>query len=145
MSASDDPHWSSNQSSFWQQSSCWDALCCTPCAIAHQYRFVTANSTGFYCSYCLLGTIGPLCMIAHIRRRTVTRFRIEEGCTCLKGFCCPLCSLCQTHTEINRREGSDTLQQYCCPPSDPTASTADARGQGKKNNTPLSEPLRQVK
>ena len=52
----------------------------------------------------LINGVGPYCTTCISRGEIIQHYGIQDDMTCIKGFCCPLCSYYQVLNEIMVRE-----------------------------------------
>ena len=103
----------------------FEALLCFPCAAGYLSHNVDSGKLGMdwtpCCAICtgcyICPLVGPCVTIAishQIRTKTKDRYKIREAkescCDKMIGCCCPVCSLCQVHTElVMRGEANGTM------------------------------------
>lgn len=59
---------------------------------------------GNYMKSCLCITLCPYCTTCISRGEIIQHYGIQDDMTCIKGFCCPMCSYYQVLNEIMVRE-----------------------------------------
>ncbi|ORC92983.1 uncharacterized protein TM35_000023090 [Trypanosoma theileri] len=94
-----------------------DVWCCFSCNVSRQYN--AANGVPNECSfcYCLFSCFCPTISTCCLRQKVSDRYSLGEGfCTTfLAGWCCTVCSACQTHRELTLRGANPG--GCCCSPS----------------------------
>ena len=81
-----------------------DVCCCWACQTARQLAALDGRQNTIDKGLCLCAAVlGPVC-IWSVRARVVEKFNISELCcwTCYAACACPLCSLMQTHEELQQ-------------------------------------------
>jgi Cys-rich protein (TIGR01571 family) len=80
-----------------------DVCLCGPCSMSRQRMALQGHADTCSSADYMLGKEKPHWQVCAIREGVVRKYRINENGTYCKAWCCPLCSLCQTHRELTAR------------------------------------------
>ncbi|KEG08916.1 hypothetical protein DQ04_06191050 [Trypanosoma grayi] len=87
---------------------CLDVCLCTSCQIGRQYAAVGGAPSTLSMKECAKGCMCPCIMATFLRRRISRKYSFRESplSSCVLGFLCLQCGLCQTSRELILRESN---------------------------------------